>query len=90
VEGYDPESGIQFHQKQTKSHAVKVISKLNFTHHPMLEDYKFLHSIAGAHTAKITIPSPIILHFRGEIEKSAYSDKEEFFHDLAHTYKKAI
>ncbi|MFC3884872.1 5-methyltetrahydropteroyltriglutamate--homocysteine S-methyltransferase [Bacillus songklensis] len=90
VEGYDTESGIQFHQKQTKSHAVKVISKLDFTNHPMLEDYKFLHGVAGAHTAKMTIPSPSMLHFRGEIETSAYSDKEEFFHDLAHTYKKAI
>jgi 5-methyltetrahydropteroyltriglutamate--homocysteine methyltransferase len=90
VEGYDTESGIQFHQKQTKSYAAKVKSKLDFTHHPMLEDYKFLHSIAGVHTAKMTIPSPSMLHFRGEIEKSAYSDKEEFFHDLAQTYKKAI
>ncbi|MBP1936827.1 5-methyltetrahydropteroyltriglutamate--homocysteine S-methyltransferase [Paenibacillus sediminis] len=90
VEGYDTESGIQFHQTQTKSHAVKVTGKLNFTNHPMLEDYKFLHSIAGSHTAKMTIPSPSMLHFRGEIEKSAYSDQDEFFHDLALTYKKAI
>lgn len=90
VEGYDTESGIHFHQKQTKSHSVKVIRKLDFTNHPMLEDYKFLHSIAGVHTAKMTIPSPSMLHFRGEIEKSAYRDKEEFFHDLASTYKKAI
>ncbi|UOF89996.1 5-methyltetrahydropteroyltriglutamate--homocysteine S-methyltransferase [Fodinisporobacter ferrooxydans] len=90
VEGYEKESGIQFHQTQTKSHAVKVVGKLDFTNHPMLEDYKFLHSIAGSHTAKMTIPSPSMLHFRGEIETSAYRDKDEFFHDLAHTYKKAI
>jgi 5-methyltetrahydropteroyltriglutamate--homocysteine methyltransferase len=90
VEGYDTENGIQFHQKQTKSHAIKVTSKLDFFNHPMLEDYKFLHSIAGDHTAKMTIPSPSMLHFRGEIEKEAYSDQQEFFHDLALTYKKAI
>lgn len=90
VEGYDTETGIQFHQKQTKSHAVKVTGKLDFTGHPMLEDFKFLQGIAGSHTAKMTIPSPSMLHFRGEIEKSAYGDEEEFFHDLAHTYKKAI
>src|SRR4051794_16056378 len=52
VEGYDSESGIQFHQKQTKSHTIKVTSKLDFNTHPMLEDYKFLHSIAGDHAAK--------------------------------------
>ena len=90
VEGYDTETGIQFHQKQTKSHAIKVTSKLDFANHPMLEDYKFLHSIAGEHTAKMTIPSPSMLHFRGEIGEDAYRDKQEFFHDLALTYKKAI
>lgn len=90
VEGYDSESGIQFHQTQTKSHTIKVTRKLDFNNHPMLEDYKFLHSIAGNHTAKMTIPSPSMLHFRGEIDTNAYSDKQEFFHDLGQTYKKAI
>ena len=90
VEGYDTETGIQFHQKQTKSHSIKVVDKLDFNGHPMLEDFKFLNSIASGHTAKMTIPSPSMLHFRGTIEKSAYEDQDEFFHDLAQTYKKAI
>jgi methionine synthase II (cobalamin-independent) len=90
VEGYEAESGMQFQHAQTKPHSIRVISKLDFTDHPMLEDYKFLHSIAGEHTAKMTIPSPSMLHNRGEIDKRAYSDMEEFFHDLALTYKKAI
>ncbi|XJZ25682.1 5-methyltetrahydropteroyltriglutamate--homocysteine S-methyltransferase [Bacillota bacterium Lsc_1132] len=90
VEGYDTETGIQFHQKQTKSHAIKVTGKLDFSDHPMLEDFKFLHSVAGSHTAKMTIPSPSMLHFRGKIDKDVYSDQDEFFHDLAITYKKAI
>ncbi|MDP4084837.1 MAG: 5-methyltetrahydropteroyltriglutamate--homocysteine S-methyltransferase [Bacillota bacterium] len=90
VEEYIAEKGIQFHQKQTKSRGIKVIDKLDFGHHPMLEDYKFLHSIAGSHLAKMTIPSPSMLHFRGEIEETVYGDTEEFFHDLALTYKKAI
>lgn len=90
VEGYDTETGIQFHKKQTKSHSIKVVDKLDFNGHPMLEDFKFLNSIASGHTAKMTIPSPSMLHFRGTIEKSAYADQDEFFHDLAQTYKKAI
>ena len=90
VEGYDTETGIQFHQKQTKSHSIKVVDKLDFNGHPMLEDFKFLNSIASGHTAKMTIPSPSMLHFRGTIEKNAYEDQDEFFHDLAQTYKKAI
>ncbi|PLT35988.1 cobalamin-independent methionine synthase II family protein [Bacillus sp. V5-8f] len=90
VERFEADQGIQFHQKQTKSRGIKVTGKLDFTDHPMLADYKFLHSIAGDHTAKMTIPSPSMLHFRGDIEKSAYSNQEEFFHDLGQTYKKAI
>ncbi|WP_081798028.1 5-methyltetrahydropteroyltriglutamate--homocysteine S-methyltransferase [Neobacillus dielmonensis] len=90
VERFIAESGIQFQQKQTKSRGIKVTGKLDFGQHPMLEDFKFLQSIAGDHTAKMTIPSPSMLHFRGEIEKSAYNDNAEFFHDLGLTYKKAI
>ncbi|WP_462413382.1 5-methyltetrahydropteroyltriglutamate--homocysteine S-methyltransferase [Neobacillus sp. Marseille-QA0830] len=90
VEGYTADAGIQFKQTQTKSRGIKVTGKLDFGQHPMLEDFKFLHSIAGDQTAKMTIPSPSMLHFRGEIEKSAYNDREEFFHDLGVAYKKAI
>lgn len=90
VEGYNAEHGIQFKQHQAKSHGIKVVGKLDFTDHPMIDDYKFLHSIAGDHTAKMTIPSPSMLHFRGTIEESAYQNQDEFFHDLGRTYKKAI
>lgn len=90
VEGFWSGSGIQFHQKQTKSRAIKVTSKLDFKNHPMLEDYKYLHQVAGDQTAKFTIPSPSMLHFRGEVDPSIYPDEEEFFADLALTYKKGI
>ncbi|MFC7394624.1 5-methyltetrahydropteroyltriglutamate--homocysteine S-methyltransferase [Scopulibacillus cellulosilyticus] len=90
VDFYETESGIQFHDKKTRAHGVKVTGKLGFTDHPMLEDYKFLDSIAGSHTAKMTIPSPSMLHARGIIESAAYSDKDEYFHDLSLAYKKAI
>ena len=90
VDGFWSGNGIQFHQKQTKSRGIKVTSKLDFGDHPMLEDYKYLHKVAEDHVAKFTIPSPSMLHFRGEIDKSVYPDEEELFDDLAKTYKKAI
>lgn len=90
VEGYQAESGIQFHQTQTASKAIKVTGKLGFGHHPMLEHFRFLHKIAGDHTAKMTIPSPSMLHFRGTVEPSAYPDEEVFFHDLGLAYQSAI
>ncbi|MFC4321765.1 5-methyltetrahydropteroyltriglutamate--homocysteine S-methyltransferase [Litchfieldia salsa] len=90
VDGYWSGNGIQFHQKQTKSRAIKVTSKLDFGNHPMLKDFKYLHEVAGDHVAKFTIPSPSMLHFRGEIDPTVYPDEQEFFDDLALTYKKAL
>jgi methionine synthase II (cobalamin-independent) len=90
VIGYEADSGIQFHQVQTRNHAIKVVGKLGFSNHPMLEHFRYLQSVSGDHVAKMTIPSPSMLHFRGEFEKGVYEDKEEFFHDLAQAYKQAI
>lgn len=90
VDGYWAGDGIQFQQKQTKSRAIKVTSKLDFGNHPMLEDFKYLNQVAGDHVAKFTIPSPSMLHFRGEVDSSVYGDEEEFFDDLARTYKKGL
>ncbi|GIN86638.1 hypothetical protein J6TS2_30240 [Heyndrickxia sporothermodurans] len=91
VEGYDSEDGLHFHGITTKAHSVKITEKIDFSNHPMLEDYKFLHSIAGDSTAKMTIPSPNMLFFRGKIENKSYlQDQEEFLYDLTSTYQKAI
>ncbi|ASN06721.1 5-methyltetrahydropteroyltriglutamate--homocysteine S-methyltransferase [Virgibacillus necropolis] len=90
VEGYESDSGIQFHGTKTKAHAVKVTGKIDFKNHPMLEHYKFLHNIAGSHTAKMTIPSPNMLYFRAKIENELYQDQNQLFHDLTQAYQKAI
>jgi 5-methyltetrahydropteroyltriglutamate--homocysteine methyltransferase len=93
---YHPDTGIQFTGIQTRHDAVRVIGKLDFPDdHPMLEHFKFLKrqcDIAGV-TAKMTIPSPAVLHFRGgrkAISKEVYPDIEVFFEDLAKTYRKAV
>ena len=90
VEGYWSGDGIQFKNQQTKSRAIKVTGKLDFEDHPFIEDFKFLQEQAGEHTAKVTIPSPSMLHFRGEVDPKAYPDEEVFFKDLASAYKKGI
>lgn len=91
VESYWSDSGIQFQQTQTKSRAIKVTSKLDFKQHPFIDHFKFLNEHVGEnHVAKYTIPSPSMLHFRGEIDSTVYPDEDEFFDDLANTYKKAI
>src|SRR5699024_1539800 len=49
-----------------------------------------LKHVGEDHVAKYTIPSPSMLHFRGEVDETVYPNEEEFFDDLANTYKKAI
>ncbi|WP_101842097.1 5-methyltetrahydropteroyltriglutamate--homocysteine S-methyltransferase [Halobacillus sp. Marseille-P3879] len=91
VEGYEPEEGIQFSGVQTKAHSVKVTGQIDFENHPMLEDYKFLHSVVGDHhVPKFTIPSPNMLFFRGNIDREIYEDDEVLLKDLTKAYQKAI
>jgi len=94
VELFEAEQGIQFNGVQTKAHGVKVTGKVSFNPaHPMLEHFRFLQSIAGNAVAKMTIPSPSVLHFRGGrkvIDATVYPDLQAYFADLAQTYKEAI
>lgn len=93
VERYEAEQGIQFNGVQTKARGVKVAGRLGFSNHPMLEDFRFLQSISGDAVAKMTIPSPSVLHFRGGrkvIDETVYPDLDVYFDDLAQTYRDAI
>ncbi|MFG6119982.1 5-methyltetrahydropteroyltriglutamate--homocysteine S-methyltransferase [Thalassobacillus sp. B23F22_16] len=92
VEGYEPESGIQFKGVETKPHSVRVVDRVDFSdNHPMIEHYKFLHSLVGRnHTPKFTIPSPNMLLFRGNINKEIYKNETELLSDLTKAYQKAI
>src|SRR3954467_9266295 len=93
---FHPEEGIQFAGVQTRHDAIRVVGKLDFPdHHPMLDHFRFLKKVADtAHvTAKMTIPSPAVLHFRGgrrSISKDVYPDLDGFYEDLAKTYRKAV
>jgi len=93
VERYESEQGIQFNGVQTKAHSVRVVGKLGFGEHPMLEDFRYLKSISGDAVPKMTIPSPSVLHFRGgrnAIDSTVYPDLKEYFDDLATTWRDAI
>jgi 5-methyltetrahydropteroyltriglutamate--homocysteine methyltransferase len=92
VELYELDHGIQFQGVQTKSQSIRVKGKIGFSHHPMLEHFKFLK----AHTRvvpKMTIPSPTVLHFRlepGAVSKDVYAHRDAIFDDLAMAYQQAI
>ncbi|WP_081799484.1 5-methyltetrahydropteroyltriglutamate--homocysteine S-methyltransferase [Neobacillus jeddahensis] len=90
VEFFETEKGLLFNGVETRPHGVKVTGKIDFDNHPMIEDYKFLHRIAGDHVAKFTIPSPNMLIVRGQGISEVYDQQEEFVNDLIQAYQKAI
>ena len=72
---------------------MRVTGKLGFGDHPMLEDFRYLKSISGNAQPKMTIPSPSVLHFRGgrkDIDATVYPDLNDYFDDLATTWRDAI
>jgi len=55
-------------------------------------DFAFLQSVTDR-VAKVSIPSPSMLHFRGgreAIDKDAYPDMEDFFADLVSIYRAEV
>jgi methionine synthase II (cobalamin-independent) len=72
----------------------RIAGKLHLDETIFAEDFSFLKSVAPPATiAKLTIPSPSMLHYRGGravIDPAAYPDMEPFWHDLAEVYAKEI
>ena len=92
VELYEAEQGIQFHGVQTKAQGLRIVGKVGFSNHPMVEHFKFLKAHTKV-TPKMTIPAPPVLHFRlpkDGIDNSVYPDLDGFFHDLGQAYKTAV
>jgi 5-methyltetrahydropteroyltriglutamate--homocysteine methyltransferase len=92
VESFAADHGIQFQGGETKPKGLRVTGKLGFSNHPMLEHFRFVKDNTKA-TAKMTIPSPSVLHFRGgrkAVPESIYPTMDEFFRDLGIAYRKAV
>jgi 5-methyltetrahydropteroyltriglutamate--homocysteine methyltransferase len=74
--------------------AFRISGKLTLERTIFGDDFAYLKSVAPAGTAaKLTIPSPSMLHYRGgraAIDQAAYTDIEEFWHDLAAVYAEEI
>ena len=92
VEIYELDHGIQFRGVQTKPLSIRVVGKLGFSNHPMLEHFKFLKANTRV-TPKMTIPSPSVLHFRLEpnaVDKKLYGSNDGIFDDLGKAYRQAV
>jgi 5-methyltetrahydropteroyltriglutamate--homocysteine methyltransferase len=74
--------------------AFRIAAKLTLSNTIFGEDFAFLKSVAPEGTvAKLTIPSPSMLHYRGGravIDQAAYPDMDAFWRDLAEVYRQQI
>jgi 5-methyltetrahydropteroyltriglutamate--homocysteine methyltransferase len=92
-EPFTPEHGIAFKGVATKAKGVRVVGKLGFSGHPMLDHFRFLRGHATGATPKMTIPSPSVLHFRGgrkAVSESVYPELDDFYRDLGAAYNRAV
>jgi 5-methyltetrahydropteroyltriglutamate--homocysteine methyltransferase len=69
---------------------MKVTGKVRHDRPIELDNYRYLQSqLATGSVAKVSIPSPTMLHFRGGragIDSEAYPDLEPFYDDVARAY----
>jgi 5-methyltetrahydropteroyltriglutamate--homocysteine methyltransferase len=74
--------------------AFRIGGKLSLDETIFGEDFAYLRGVAPTRTtAKLTIPSPSMLHYRGgraSIDPGVYPDMDEFWHDLARVYAQEI
>lgn len=91
VEVVESGHGIQFQGVQTRALSLHLTGKVGFTHHPMIGDFQFVREHASV-MAKMTIPSPSVLHFRQGYNaiKPVYPDIDEFFADVGAAYGKVV
>jgi 5-methyltetrahydropteroyltriglutamate--homocysteine methyltransferase len=92
-EPFTPEHGIAFKGTATKAKGVRVVGKLGFSGHPMLDHFRFLREHTAGATPKMTIPSPSVLHFRGgrkAVSEAVYPDLDDFYRDLGAAYNRAV
>ena len=92
-EPFTPEHGIAFKGTATKAKGVRVVGKLGFSGHPMLDHFRFLREHTTGATPKMTIPSPSVLHFRGgrkAVSEAVYPDLDDFYRDLGAAYNRAV
>jgi len=86
------DQGIAFSGVQTRAEGARVVGKVGFSGHPMIEHFKFVQ----AHTKrapKITIPAPSAAYGRvgrAAVSEAAYPKLDAFFADLGAAYRKAV
>jgi len=87
----DAYGDAKFKNTEEQPPFMMVKGKIRRTKPSMLEHFKFLKSVAKR-TPKFTMPSPAMLHARGDRAslKKTYPDLDEFWADLTRAYREEI
>jgi 5-methyltetrahydropteroyltriglutamate--homocysteine methyltransferase len=94
VETGSASSGAHFKGATTPPTVVRIVGKVSFGHHPMLQHFEFVQRNARV-TAKMCIPSPthftgVIRNWRDVVDRKVYPQLAPLFRDLALAYRQAI
>jgi len=92
TERYAMDQGISFAGVTTRAEGARVVGKLDFDGHPMLEHFRFLKAHTKR-TPKMTIPAPSAMYGRvgrKPISEAVYPRLDAFFADLGKAYAKAV
>jgi 5-methyltetrahydropteroyltriglutamate--homocysteine methyltransferase len=99
LDGVEAKGGLKTVSFRTKDGTVDfappvlhVTKKVRHVEPIQRRDFEFLKSVTKQ-TAKVTIPSPTMLHFRGgrdAISREAYPDLNEFYDDIAAAYRAEV
>ena len=92
AEHYVMDQGIAFHGMNTRAEGARIVSKVGFTNHPMIEHFKFVQANTKA-MPKMTIPAPSALYGRTGrdcVSEKVYPSLDVFFADLGKAYAKAV
>jgi methionine synthase II (cobalamin-independent) len=81
-----------FHATDEQPPMFSLTGKVRRTKPVMVPHFEFLQALSPKGTAKFTMPSPAMLHARGDREalRRVYPDIEEFWSDLATAYQQEI
>src|SRR3954454_914778 len=88
VQFHNPDGDIEF-----KPAALKIDGKLGVTETIFGEAFEFLQRTVDDAVPKLTIPSPSMVHYRGEaaaIDPEVYPDQDQFWSDLTAAYREQV
>lgn len=78
--------------KEFAPDALRINDRITLDHTIFADDFRFLRDNTDA-TAKLTIPSPSMVHYRGgkaQLDSDVYPDEEQFWDDLTAAYAEQI